>query len=376
LPGIYIHIPFCRKACIYCNFHFSISLAKKTALVEALIREMSLRRDYLSGNIETIYIGGGTPSLLDIKELELIFEHLHKNFTLNQELEITLEANPDDINKSTLAAWKKSGVNRLSLGIQTFSDEELIWMNRSHSAEQSVKAMDDLADTGFTNYSVDLIYGSPLLTNEGFKKNVQIILDRNIPHVSCYALTVEPRTKLKKLIEVNKAPDINDEKQAQQFELLTAMMHSSGYEHYEISNFAKPGSRSRHNSSYWQGKAYLGLGPSAHSFNGNNKRFLNISNNENYIRALNEDIIPGNEEILTTNQQLNELIMISLRTIEGLNLAEVERKFGTESVDRIMSGSNKYIKEGSVIMRNHHLVLTSRGKFLADGIAADLFELD
>jgi oxygen-independent coproporphyrinogen III oxidase len=216
----------------------------------------------------------------------------------------------------------------------------------------------------------------PLLTNEGFQKNVQTIIDRNVPHVSCYALTVEPRTKLKKLIEINRSPDINDDKQAQQFELLTTMMDSAGYQHYEISNFAKPGFRSRHNSSYWQGKAYLGLGPSAHSFNGSNKRILNIANNENYIHAVNDDIIPGTEEILTVKQQFNEMIMISLRTMEGLDLLEAERRFGVESINRIIRESKKFVKAGTVMMHNDHLILTSKGKFLADGIAADLFELD
>ena len=371
MAGIYIHIPFCRQACTYCNFHFSTSLTNKDAVVAALAKEITLQKD-LKENIDTIYFGGGTPSLLSIDDLQLLFEALGKSFTISNAAEITLEANPDDISPEILKQWRLTGINRLSVGIQSFLEEELIWMNRAHNAAQSLQCIEMISDAGYTNFSVDLIYGSPLLSNDAFKKNAEIIFQKAIPHISCYALTVEPKTALHSLIDQKKSLPVSADKQAEQFLLLMKWMQQAGYEHYEISNFAKPGMRSQHNSSYWKGISYIGIGPSAHSFNGNTRRW-NVANNSLYIQSINKNIIPYTEEVLTNTQQLNECIMISLRTMEGLNLKSVKEKFGGEAADKIFSESKKFLTSGAMQLKDERLVLTNEGKLLADGIAADLF---
>ena len=387
MAGIYIHIPFCKQACNYCNFHFSTSLKLKEELIAAIIMEISLAPNSSlkqmsfspftnieenKEEIETIYFGGGTPSILDIKDLELIFSALHNKFTFNDTIEITLEANPDDINPIKLTLWKKAGINRLSIGIQSFIEEELVWMNRAHTAEESLQCIDEVIAAGFTNFSVDLIYGSPLLSNENWQKNVGIIIEKNIPHISCYALTVEPKTALDKMINQHKKAPVDSEKQAEQFLLLMSWMQQAGYEHYEISNFAKPVMRSKHNSSYWLGKNYYGFGPSAHAFDGKRRQW-NIANNALYIQSLKNGIIPFEEELLTVTQQLNEYIMISLRTIEGINLDIVKAKFGQDACNKLQKESKKWEQSGKLISKNENLLLTNEGKLFADGIAADLF---
>lgn len=375
MAGIYIHIPFCKQACSYCNFHFSTSLKQKATVIEALNKEI-LTTPLFAGNtekIDTIYFGGGTPSLLSADELTGIFETLNAKFKIDTNAEITLEANPDDINERILIQWLKAGINRLSLGIQSFSETELRWMNRAHTALESINSIDKIQQAGFTNFSVDLIYGSPLLSNDDLKKNSSIIFEKNIPHISCYALTVEPKTLLDNQISKKISMPIDAEKQAEQFLLLMDLMYEGGYEHYEISNYAKPGKRSKHNSSYWQGKPYYGFGPSAHSFDGINSRRWNIANNALYVQSLIKDIIPFEEEILTETQQLNEYIMTSLRTMEGLDLSIVRSKFGNKSYDMLKSESRKYIDGKKLQEENERLVLTKEGKLFADGIAADLF---
>jgi oxygen-independent coproporphyrinogen-3 oxidase len=368
LAGIYIHIPFCRQACHYCNFHFSTSLRYKNELVGALLKEISLQHQYLaSETIETIYFGGGTPSLCSKEEIVSIVENIHSSFTVSENAEVTLEANPDDITRDKLKDWSDAGINRLSIGIQSFFDEDLQWMNRAHTAKQAVAGL-QLAVASFSNITIDLIYGTPALTNDKWKQNVETAISFNIPHLSCYALTVEPKTPLDKLIRQHKSPDINPDKQSEQFLLLMEWLAEDGYEHYEISNFAKPGFRSRHNSSYWQGKKYIGVGPSAHSFDGN-ARWWNIANNNRYIESVNKGIIPFEKEHLTNNQKLNEYIMISLRTIEALNLSGIDRLVNLE----LKASSKKYIENGLMKMENDFLKLTNEGKLLADGIAADLF---
>ncbi|UAY51710.1 radical SAM family heme chaperone HemW [Ferruginibacter albus] len=374
MSGIYIHIPFCKQACNYCNFHFSTSLKQKQAFIDALLKEIDLTSPYsCSEKIETIYLGGGTPSILDIDDITRIFEALNKKFLVTVNAEITLEANPDDITSNKLKDWKKAGINRLSVGIQSFFDEELKWMNRAHNANESLVCIDTIMEEGFTNFSIDLIYGSPLLSNDGWKRNVEIVIEKNIPHISCYALTVEPKTALDKLIATKKSLPTDSEKQAGQFLLLMNWMHAAGYEHYEISNFAKPGMRSKHNSSYWQGKNYYGFGPSAHSYNGKTRRW-NIANNSFYIDSINKNIIPFEEEILSKTQQLNEYIMTSLRTIEGLDLNFVKDKFGEEAKNKLQIASKKY--ESKLKFEDQQLILTNEGKLFADGIAADLFETE
>ncbi|MES2847525.1 MAG: radical SAM family heme chaperone HemW [Bacteroidota bacterium] len=375
MAGIYIHIPFCKQACNYCNFHFTTSLRHKDDLIAALIKEINITTFFGAGNneiIETVYFGGGTPSLLSIDDLKKIFEALQKKFTIIADAEITLEANPDDVNNNKLAGWRTAGINRLSMGIQSFDEEELRWMNRAHTAAESLQCIDAIRNAGFSNFSIDLIYGSPLLTNESWKRNVDIIFEKKVPHISCYALTVEPKTPLSKLITQHKKENTNAEKQSEQFLLLMQWMHTAGYEHYEISNYALPGMRSRHNSSYWSGKNYYGFGPSAHSFDGNNRRW-NIANNNLYIQSLQKDIIPFEEEKLTATQRLNEYIMTSLRTIEGLDVERVVNDFGKGNDDKIVTAAKKYLNSNRLIYQNSHLILTDEGKLFADGIAADLF---
>jgi oxygen-independent coproporphyrinogen-3 oxidase len=375
LAGIYIHIPFCKQACTYCNFHFSTSLTQKGDLLTALNKEINLTAASIvnSEEIATIYFGGGTPSLLSIPEIEEILSTIKSHFTISPGAEISLETNPDDINPGIVEGWRNAGVNRLSLGIQSFSEHELNWMNRAHNAEQALKSIDVVLEGGFQNISVDLIYGSPLLTNEAFVNNVNTILDKKIPHVSAYALTVEPKTALHKMISVQKSPPIDENRQAEQFEILQSMLEEADFEQYEISNFARPGFRSRHNNSYWLGEPYHGFGPAAHSYDGKNIRRWNIANNALYIKSIGQGVIPFEEEKLTLIQQLNESIMISLRTIDGLDLEKIKTQFGGNYEKIIVANSQKFISDNKLIHSEGNLVLSKEGKFFADGIAAALF---
>jgi oxygen-independent coproporphyrinogen-3 oxidase len=377
LAGIYIHIPFCKQACNYCNFHFSTSLQLKDELIAAMIKEIHLVTEKANHSsekelCETIYFGGGTPSILSIKELNNILASLFSKFEIAKDAEITLEANPDDITAEKLQLWKKAGINRLSVGVQSFLDQELVWMNRAHSSADSLRCIDEIKNAGFSDYSIDLIYGSPLLNNQDWLNTIDTVINKNIPHISCYALTVEPKTALHKMIAQNKKESVDAEKQAEQFVLLMNQMEQAGYEHYEISNFSKPGMRSKHNSSYWQGKKYYGFGPAAHSYDGI-KRKWNVSNNALYIQSLKKNSIPSEEETLTSTQSINEYIMTSLRTIEGLDLEKINSLFGTNYINQLLNASKKYIQSEKIIQQNNRLILTKQGKLFADGIAADLF---
>ena len=374
MSGIYIHIPFCKQACHYCNFHFATSLRYKNEFIAALLKEIALQKDYLrSDPVETIYFGGGTPSLLNIEDLILVIEKIKAVFGVTPDAEITLEANPDDITDGKLIGWKEAGINRLSIGIQSFFDEDLKWMNRAHHAQQAMGNL-QLAIKQFNNITIDLIYGTPQLTNEKWKQNIDTAISLKIPHFSCYALTVEPKTPLDKMIRQQQSENINPDKQSEQFLLLMQWMEDAAYEHYEISNFAKPGWRSRHNSAYWsagaggQGKNYLGIGPSAHSFNGMERKW-NISNNNIYIESINRGIVPFEKEVLTVVQKLNEYIMTSLRTMEGLKLERLDKV----AADKLIAASRKFIESGLMKSETNSLILTKEGKLLADGIAAKLF---
>lgn len=372
MAGIYIHIPFCRKACHYCNFHFSTSMNLKNGFLQALLNEIRLRRDYLgSAAIQTIYFGGGTPSLLEPAELDGILQEIRQHFNIDENAEITLEANPDDIYSEKLLAWQKSGVNRLSLGIQSFFEEDLVWMNRAHNSDQAKKTL-KLALEYFPNLTIDLIYGTPGLTHEKWKQNVDLVLEWDIPHVSCYALTVEPRTALQKMISDHKREDINPDVQAEQFRLLMEWMSDAGYEHYEISNFAKKGFRSRHNSSYWEGVPYLGLGPSAHSFNGGSRQW-NISNNALYISSLENNLWqPGSEE-LSLKDRFNEFIMTQLRRLEGISKEQLAFQFGSDKPEWVRKTGHKFFQNNLLTETDTAFILTKEGKLFADGIAAELF---
>lgn len=369
MAGIYIHIPFCRQACHYCNFHFSTSLKLKNELISALLKEIELFRTSLpeAENIATIYIGGGTPSLCTPGELQSILQKIKDHFTVDSNAEITLEANPDDIHTGNLAAWQQAGINRLSLGIQSFFDEDLQWMNRAHNARQAKEAI-HLALSHFTNITIDLIYGTPGLSTARWEENINRALATGIPHFSCYALTVEPKTALHTMIARHQRQDVDPDLQSEQFLLLMDKLEAAGYEQYEISNFAKPGYRSRHNASYWQGKNYYGFGPSAHSFDGQS-RWWNIASNALYIKSIASGIIPFEKEMLTPVQQLNELIMISLRTNEGIDLA----KMSVTERFPVLKAAAKYVQSGKMRREADRLILTREGKLLADGIAADLF---
>lgn len=347
----------------------------KNDFIPALLKEMERRRDYIGGaTVATVYFGGGTPSLLEPGELECIMQRLTVLFVLEPNAEITLEANPDDITPERLAVWRAMGITRLSIGVQSFFTEDLRWMNRAHDARQASDCIRQAQEAGFRALSIDLIYGGPTLSDNHWEQNVERAIGLGIPHLSCYALTVEPRTALDSLIRRHAVRPVDPDDQARQFLLLMDWMARAGYEHYEISNFALPGHRSRHNSSYWQGRPYVGLGPSAHSYNGVTRQW-NVANNAGYIAALttDTDAFIAEKEELTTLQQLNEYIMISLRTMEGSDLRTVAQRFGEQRAEQLRQRAECYIKEGKMRLSSDVLRLTREGQLLADGIAADLF---
>jgi oxygen-independent coproporphyrinogen-3 oxidase len=373
LAGIYIHIPYCRKACIYCNFHFSTSLNSMDEMVESICKEMLMRKEDNLAMADTLYFGGGTPGILPPEQLKKIIDQAFALYNISSAAEISLEVNPDDITPGSLEAWKAAGVNRLSVGIQSFDEEELKWMNRTHGSERSMQALQEIRKAGFDNFSADLIFGSPLSGREKLKKNIDLLLQLEAPHISCYALTVEPRTRLDKMILNRTSPSPDQDEQADQFLYVMERLLNAGYEHYEISNFARPGFRSRHNSSYWRGIPYLGFGPSAHSFDGLRTRSFNVSDNRQYIQMITEGLLPSESELLSNEQQLNEMIMISLRTCEGLDLNAVKEKFGAGQTERILLTAADHLNAGHINLKNDVMQLTEKGKLMADGIAADLF---
>ena len=348
----------------------------KNDFIPALLKEMERRREYLAGEtVATVYFGGGTPSLLETDELDRIMRRLRAIFPLAPDAEITLEANPDDINTpARLAAWRSAGINRLSIGVQSFFEEDLRWMNRAHDARQALDCLGMAQREGFDNLSIDLIYGGPTLPDSHWRQNVDRAIDLGVQHLSCYALTVEPRTALDTLVRRHQSQGVDPDDQARQFHLLMDWMAGAGYEHYEISNFAIPGHRSRHNASYWQGKPYLGLGPSAHSFDGVSRQW-NVANNAQYVAAIDDgqESFVAEKEVLTPVQQLNEYIMISLRTIEGSSLSLIGRRFGAELAKALKEKAYLYIQKGQIRPGSEMLQLTSEGKLFADGIAAGLF---
>ncbi|HUQ64779.1 MAG TPA: radical SAM family heme chaperone HemW [Flavitalea sp.] len=376
MAGIYIHIPFCKQACHYCNFHFSTSMKLQNDFSDALLKEMHLRKDYLGNDkVNTIYFGGGTPSLLTAEQLMHIMQALYSTFYIDPVAEITLEANPDDINVPLLINWKQNGINRLSVGIQSFFREDLLWMNRAHDEVQAFECITMAQEEGFDNMSIDLIYGTPTLSDEHWLHNMQKAVELNVPHLSCYALTVEPGTALASMTTKKKVLPVNSDDQARQFVMMTNHLSSNGYEHYEISNFSLPGKRSRHNSSYWSGEKYIGLGPSAHSFNGDSRQW-NVANNALYIKSISDGQVPFEMEMLSATQCFNEYIMTSLRTIEGTDLKVAKVRFGDEPAKDLIKNSHKFIERGWMQHVSDRLVLTKEGRLFADGIAAELFEED
>ena len=372
--AIYIHIPFCKQACHYCDFHFSTSMKKKDEMVLALAKEIQLRKkEFRNEIIETIYFGGGTPSRLPIEDLKLQIDSIYENYKVTQNPEITLEANPDDLSETYLIELSKIGINRLSIGIQSFFEDDLKLMNRVHNSEEAKVCLEQ-ATKYFDNISLDLIYGIPGMSNEKWKQNIETALSFGIPHISSYALTVEPKTALSKLIENGKIAKPKDEIAEEHFRILVETLEKNGFIHYELSNFGKNSYFSKNNSAYWLGKKYIGIGPSAHSYDGVSRSW-NVSNNAIYLKSLISNKLPNEIEILSKTDRYNEYIMTGLRTIWGVSLDRIEKEFGDEFVNYLKKQSDKYIKDDLLNIENGILKPTKKGKFLTDGIASDLFYL-
>ena len=374
MSGIYIHIPFCKQACHYCDFHFSTSLKNKEALVTSILTELDLRNHYLKDkNIETIYFGGGTPSLLSEKETFQILEKIYKQYNVSKGVELTLECNPDDLSDEKLKELKRLEINRLSIGLQSFDEEELVWMNRAHNAKQSESSVKRAQDRGFENITIDLIYGSKFSNLSNWKKTLNKAIDLQVPHISSYNLTIEEKTKLGHDFKVKKEVAIDDEKSSELFLEMIDRLEKNDFIHYEISNFAKEGFFSKHNSNYWKGEHYLGLGPSAHSFDGNSRQW-NVANNNLYIKYIQEKSETYFEkEILTETERYNEYMLTSLRTIWGIDLNYLKANFNSEFVKDFNSKISDYIKQGTVVVKDTTYTLTEKGKLLADKIASELF---
>ena len=374
MSGIYIHIPFCKKACHYCDFHFSTSLQNKDALVKSILSEIDLRNDYLSDKtIETIYFGGGTPSLLSEKESFLILEKIYKSYNVSKNAEITFECNPDDLSDEKLKELKRLEVNRLSIGLQSFDEEELIWMNRAHTAKESEASVKRAQDKGFENITIDLIYGSKFSNITNWKKTLDKAIALDVKHISSYNLTIEEKTKLGHDLKAKKEVAIDDEKSSEMFLEMIERLEKNNFIHYEISNFGKEGFFSRHNSNYWKGAHYFGLGPSAHSFDGSSRQW-NVANNNQYIKHVSEKTQAYFEkEILTEKERFNEYILTSLRTIWGIDLNYLKTNFNSDFVKSFLHQIESYIKQESVLVKNTTYTLTEKGKLLADKIASELF---
>ncbi|NDP28032.1 MAG: radical SAM family heme chaperone HemW [Flavobacterium sp.] len=382
MSGIYIHIPFCKQACHYCDFHFSTSMKKKDEMVLALAKEIRMRKSEFKGEVvETIYFGGGTPSRLPISDLRLQINLIYENYTVAPNPEITLEANPDDLSEDYLIELSKIGINRLSIGIQSFFEDDLVMMNRAHNSAEAIKCL-ELATKYFDNISLDLIYGIPdssqngeqaqQMSNEKWKRNIETALSFGIPHISSYALTVEPKTALNKLIQTGKIAKPKDEVAEEHFQILVETLENNGFIHYELSNFGKENYFSKNNSAYWLGKKYLGIGPSAHSYDGISRSW-NVSNNSVYLKSLAENELPNEIEILSKTDRYNEYIMTGLRTIWGVSLDKILDEFGNEYLDYLQKQSQKFLNDGLLFVENSILKPTRKGKFLTDGIASDLF---
>ncbi|MDR4894020.1 MULTISPECIES: radical SAM family heme chaperone HemW [unclassified Chryseobacterium] len=371
---IYIHIPFCKQKCSYCNFHFSTSLNFKDEMLRAMKTEIALRKDELQNRtLKSLYFGGGTPSILSVDEISSLIDEVLRYFSFEKDIEVTLEANPDDLDKNFLKQLSGTPVNRLSIGTQSFFEEDLKLMNRAHSASEAESSIKRAQDFGFENLSIDLIYGSPTSNLEIWKENLNKTIALEVPHISSYALTVEPKTALENWISKGKIKSPKEEEQNKEFYYLSDFLKDNGFEHYEVSNFAKPGFYSRHNSSYWKYQEYLGIGPSAHSYNGFDIRSWNVANNQQYIKKLNDKLLAKEEEILSQEDQFNEMIMIGLRTIWGVDLESLKNKFSDRMLEHFQAEIKSKIEDGILIIENSYLKIPEKHWFMADGIASDLF---
>ena len=376
MASIYIHIPYCKQKCTYCDFHFIISLKNKNKMLESMHKEIRQRKDYLKGQkISSIYFGGGTPSILTSSEIHDFLNSIYNSYQVNKDVEITIECNPDNLTASKLSLYKGIGINRLSIGVQSFDDQELKFMNRSHSSKEAIDSIQLAKEIGFQNISIDLIYGLPNQTLRDWKNNLRIMFELGIQHFSAYSLTIEEKTALYHLVKNKKVKMLSDKKIIDQFNLLQVEAKEQGFIHYEISNFGFEGYFSKHNSAYWQGKYYLGIGPSAHSYNGNNRGW-NIASNTKYISSISANINCFNVEELTTTQQYNEYIFISLRTIWGVNLHLIKSIYGKKTELYFLNEIKKWEEKKYVISNSNIYTLTIKGKVFADSIASDLFIVD
>ena len=375
MSGIYIHIPFCKQACNYCDFHFSTSMKKKEEMVLALAKEIAIRKnEFANQMVETIYFGGGTPSVLQIADLRFLIEEVFKNYNVIDNPEITIEANPDDLSEEQIMELSKTNINRLSIGIQSFFEEDLKMMNRAHNSAEAKKCL-EIATRYFDNISLDLIYGVPGMSNEKWQQNIETALSFGIPHISSYALTVEPKTALKKLIQTGEIAEPKDEVASEHFMILVETLENNGFVHYELSNFGKPDFFSKNNSAYWLGKKYIGIGPSAHSYDGISRSW-NIANNALYLKSIQNNELPAETEKLSVEDRYNEYIMTGLRTIWGVSLDRIVSEFGQNFLDYLLKQAQKFLNDDLLYIENNILKPTPKGKFLTDGIASDLFYLN
>lgn len=372
MSGIYIHVPFCKQACNYCDFHFSTSLQFTEEMTDAICKEIIIKKDRITDQVGSIYFGGGTPSILPQKSFEKIFNTLTTHFSIASDAEITIETNPDDLDAKKIAELRQLPVNRFSIGVQSFYNEDLIWMNRAHNATEADTCIKRSQDAGFENLSIDLIYGYPLLTDEKWHSNINKAIDLQVPHLSAYSLTVEPRTALAAAIKKGKQIPVNDEQSAAQFISLIEKSAAAGFDHYEISNFSLPGRHAVHNTNYWRGIPYLGIGPSAHGFN-SSTRYLNVANNARYMSQIAEGKLPETIEELDVYDRFNEYVMTSLRTMWGTDLKKIESDFGKVFLADTLKNSRSFIQKNWLQHQEDLLILTQEGKLFADYIASELF---
>ncbi len=373
MAGIYLHIPFCKQACHYCDFHFSTNQSSKDAMIEAMIAEIGLQKEYLQEPIETIYFGGGTPSLLDVQELNLLIDKVHNTFDCVDNPEITIEANPDDLTSSKIVALEKSPINRLSIGIQTFDESRLAYINRAHTKQEALSSVKLAQDVGFNNLSIDLIYAIPPGDMNYWVEDLSQAVALNVPHISLYGLTIEPQTVFGKWMQKGAFKETVEDIAVEQYKYAVEFLTSSGYEHYEVANFSKLGCRSKHNAAYWQQKHYLGIGPGAHSFNGHSRQ-SNVRNNQTYIKKiLNELTIPFDRESLSKNQKINEYLLTRLRAKEGVDSIALNNKYSYDLLREKEKEINQLIQQGLIEKKGSSIILSIDGFMVADEIALILF---
>jgi len=374
MSGIYLHIPFCKKACHYCNFHFSTSMRYANDMITAIRQEIRLRKQDAKVPVETIYFGGGTPSVLSPTQLRLLLDEVNSSFSVVADPEITLEANPDDLSPEYINDLQKLGFNRLSIGVQSFLDDELTLMNRAHNGIQALSSVEH-AKKRFDNVSIDLLFGNPNTTLGDWKRNLDYALQLEVPHISSYALTLEPKTALERFVDKGVVSLLDENVVEAQFHHLVDTLTQAGYDHYELSSFAKPGYHSQNNTGYWQGKTYLGIGPSAHGFDGT-QRYWNVSNNASYMQQITKGDLPQTVEKLSVVDRFNESIMIGLRASWGVSLQAMENDLGFHYRQHLEGQAKRFVDEGLLHIDNNALKTTPKGAFLADGISADLFLID